>query len=270
MSQVEQVYESAILTKDFQTGRYVSYETDYRVFDVDSEETAVAAVEALIPLLYKGMSLVSVSSSERTAETTWTIKANYEYKAGAADDEPESTFSFDTSGGTKHITHSIRTVSKASVSPDYKQAINYNGETVSGVDITMPVMNFSETHYFKPSRVNTAFKKKIAALTGKVNDAAFKGYEKGEVLFLGASGSRQGTGSDDLWEITYKFAVSPNQKTLTVGTLTVSNKEGWHYAWARFANDIDANAENLVANPIGLYVEQVYEYGSLGGLGIGC
>jgi hypothetical protein len=43
----------------------------------------------------------------------------------------------------------------------------------------MPVYNFSETHFFKKSKVSTSFKKKIMELTGKVNNSSFKGFAKG-------------------------------------------------------------------------------------------
>lgn len=280
-TRVEQIYDApsmdAELKQNASTGqkftRYTSAEIEYNVFEVTEETLAIEAVKGTAPETYLNMNLQGFSVSERINENTWRIAANYAYVQNENTDdsevENESTFSFDTSGGTKHLTHSIKTIEKASNSPDYKQAINYDGSTVQGVDITMPTMNFSETHYFKPSKVSTSFKKKIADLTGKVNDSSFKGYSKGEVLFLGASGSRRGTGRKDLWEISFKFAVSPNQSGLKIGDLSISKKEGWQYLWVRYATDTDASKENLVSKPLGAYVEQVYEYGSLRGLGIG-
>ena len=61
--------------------------------------------------------------------------------------------------------------------PDYGGAISVDSEgNVNGIDITMPVMNFSETHYFRASKVTTAYKKRLAELTGTVNNGKFKGY----------------------------------------------------------------------------------------------
>ena len=106
-------------------------------------------------------------------------------------------------------------------------------------------------------------------LTGKVNSSSFKGFDAGEVLFLGASGTRRGTGSKDLWEITFKFAVSPNTKNLKVGDISVGSKKGWEYMWVKYQSDIDNSRENIIAKPVGVYIEQVYEYANLRGLGIG-
>ena len=93
--------------------------------------------------------------------------------------------------------------------PDFGGAIGVDNDgNVNGVDITMPVMHFSETHFFKASCVTTTFKKRLAGLTGTINKSAFRGFQAGEVLFLGAAGTRRGTDSEDEWEITYRFAVS--------------------------------------------------------------
>lgn len=133
----------------------------------------------------------------------------------------------------------------------------------------MPVMNFSETHYFSPGKVSTSYKKRIADLTGKVNAASFKGYSAGEVLFLGASGSRRGKHSSDYWEISFKFAVSPNTSDLKIGTIAVGNKKGWDYLWVRYADDVSTDKKALIKKPVAAYIEKVYESGNFGGLGIG-
>lgn len=278
---VERVYEAGSLNSESKLNnitserftRFTSAEIEYIVTEVETEEEAIDEVREQAPEVYQNMTIQGYSVSERCGANAWRVSANYAYVQGENTDdaevEQESSFQFDTSGGTKHLTHSLATVSKASGSPDYKQAINYDGNSVQGVDVTMPVFNFSETHYFKPSKVSTSFKKKIAEMTGKVNSSSFKWYDKGEVLFLGASGSRTGTSRKDLWAITFKFAVSPNQSNLKVGDLNIGKKEGWQYLWVRFANDVDSSKENLVSKPIGAYVEQVYEYANLRGLGIG-
>lgn len=71
------------------------------------------------------------------------------------------------------------------------------------------------------------------------------------------------------WEITFRFAASPNVTNLSLGNITVAAKEGWHYLWVRFADDEDNAAHTLIKKPIAAYVEQVYEYGDFSGLGIG-
>ena len=140
---------------------------------------------------------------------------------------------------------------------------------MNGVDVTMPVLNFTETHTMAGSRVSTSYKKSVAALTGTVNRSSFRGFAAGEVLFLGASGQKRSRKASAPWEITFRFAVSPNQSSLSVGKLKVSNKKGWDYLWVRYADKVSDNRKNVIKEPVAAYVEQVYPEGDFGNLGLG-
>ena len=182
----------------------------------------------------------------------------------------ESQYSFDTGGGTQHVTQSIVNVGKYAATgftaPDFMGAIGVTDDRVEGTDITVPVFNFTETHYIEKALVTGAYKLALFSLTGKVNGSGFKGFAKGEVLFLGASGSKRGL---DDWEITFRFAASPNVAGLSLGSITGISKEGWQYLWVRFIDDEDPTAKALIKRPVSAYVEQVYSYGDFSNLGIG-
>jgi hypothetical protein len=150
--------------------------------------------------------------------------------------------------------------------PDFEGAIGVTSDSVEGIDITVPVYNFAETHYIPVASVTSFYKAALFALTGSVNNAAFRGFAAGEVLFLGASGSQRG---QDDWEITFRFAASPNVTGLTVGSITNIDKRGWDYLWVRYADMEDTTAKALVKRPVAVYVEQVYPFADLSGLGIG-
>lgn len=179
-----------------------------------------------------------------------------------------STFAFDTGGGTQHITQSKQTVAKypADTAPDFKGAVGVTNDSVEGVDITVPVYQFSETHYLPDETVTSAYRMTLFQLTGRVNAGVFKGFSAGEVLFLGASGSRRGYGD---WEITYRFAASPNVSNLTIGDITGIDKKGWEYLWVRYADSEDTVAKALVKKPLAVYIERVYDNGDMSLLGIG-
>ena len=83
------------------------------------------------------------------------------------------------------------------------------------------------------------------------------------------AGSLRGNDPTDRWEISYKFAVSPNQSGLTIGANTGIAKKGWEYLWVQYGDDVDATAQVLIKKPVAVYVEQVYPFASFGGLGIG-
>ena len=94
----------------------------------------------------------------------------------------------------------------------------------------------------------------------------------GECLFLGASGSRRQQGqnpNDGDWEITFKFAASPNAVNLQIGTITVASKKGWEYLWVRYEDAEDDAASMLVKKPVAAYVEKVYEDADFAVLGLG-
>jgi len=90
--------------------------------------------------------------------------------------------------------------------------------------------------------------------------------EKPNGSALGASGSKRG---DADWEITFRFAASPNRTNFQVGPITVAAKKGWEYLWVRYADAEDATVKVLVKRPVAAYVEKVYPDGSFAALGIG-
>jgi hypothetical protein len=185
-----------------------------------------------------------------------------------------SQYSFDTTGGTAHITQSLSTVASYGVGvadvPDYKQAINVTKEGVGGVDIGKGSLRFTYTGNFP--FVTRKYFRTLRDLTYTVNDATFFGFAAGEVLFTGASGNYEAGKSP--WKITFNFEVSPNQTNIVifgdVGTpatsLIVSAKKGHEYLWCSYKDVIAAG--EFTARPVAAYVEQVYESKSLKKLGI--
>lgn len=256
-----------------------SAELLYTITGTADEATAIATLKATAPTVLHNMKRQPVTVEPVHVDTTnpdkciWTGTVNYApFEYQEPPETGDSSFSFDTGGGTQHITQSLSTVHRYAASgtaPDFKGAIGVTHDNVEGVDITVPVYNFSETHYLSAATVTTAYKGTLFQLTGKVNSGSFRGLAAGECLFLGASGSRRGTGPDDDWEITFRFAGSPNRTGITVGPISGIAKKGWEYLWVRYQDAEDAIAKALVKKPIAAYVEKVYEEADLSVLGIG-
>jgi len=174
------------------------------LFVIDGTDDNLAAHAALLehaPSEYEDLVLQS-THIERIAEYSW--EASARYGMTEAKQAGQSQYSFDTGGGTQHITQSLATIGRyaapGAVAPDYQGAIGVTSEQVQGVDITVPVFQFSETHYFADVVVTDAYKGALFSLTGTVNAGPFRNFAPGEVLFLGASGSKRGR---EPWEITY-------------------------------------------------------------------
>jgi hypothetical protein len=247
----------------FSDGISSSYELRYIITGTDDETDVLAALIGSAPDIYYGMRRMAVEA-EPLGGGIWQCTVPYEGKN-------ETVYTFETGGSTQHITQSLATIARHAPSgftaPDFFGAIGVNGDSIDGVDVTVPVFNFTETYRFPGATVSGTFKMNLFNCTGKVNNASFRGFAAGEVLFMGASGTK--TGIDD-WEISYKFAASPNVTSLAVGGgITVSAKKGWEYLWVRFADAEDTTAKALVKRPVAAYVEQVYPTANFSTLGIG-
>lgn len=239
-----------------------SYELKFVVTGSDDETDILSAIKSTAPTSWYAMRRMQVEC-EPVGGGIWLVTVPYEGKN-------EAVYTFETGGGTAHITQSFGTTRYApagSTAPDFYGAIGVNGDSVDGVDITIPTFNFTETYRFPGSTVSGTYKMILFNLTGKTNNATFRGLAAGEVLFLGASGTK--TGIDD-WEIAFKFAASPNVSSLALGGgITVTAKPGWDYLWIRFADAEDTTAKALVKRPVAAYVEKVYQAADFSLLGIG-
>jgi len=270
--EVREKFESRKLVKTV-TGTNSSAELAYVVLGTDDDIAARDALEAGSPATYATLPRQSVQV-EPLGPKLWDGQVRYGHENNSNQIQTgESTFSFDTGGGTQHITQSLQTVGRFPASgqtaPDFKGAIGVTPDAVEGVDITVPVYQFSETHYKPDNQVTGTYKGVLFELTGRVNADTFKGFAPGEVLFLGASGSRRvqmGESAD--WEITYRFAASPNRTGLSIGGISGISKKGWEYLWVRYVDRADPLAKALVKRPIAAYVERVYESGNFSGLGL--
>jgi hypothetical protein len=269
----EEHYESRKITAG-NTNR--SAEFKYIVRGTDNEVAVKGLIASSTAATYDGLVRGDYSIEPVHIDTTspdaciMQVTVHYVEPTAPQAETDAGTFSFDTSGGTQHITQSLSQVDiytkDDAFPPDLGGAIGVTRDSVEGVDIAVPVYSFSETHYFADSVVNDTYKGKLFRLTGKVNNASFKGCAAGECLFLGASGSKRG---GEKWEITFKFAASPNVTNKTIGSITGINKKGWEYLWVRYTEQVDDTANALVMTPQNVVISKVYDDGNFADLGIG-
>jgi hypothetical protein len=268
------------IIEHFESGKAVSgqeatRELRYIVTDESSETAVVTLAASTAPVSLAGFGTGRILRRKTISVTplggnVWDVVVPYE---GVDADEDESQRSFETAGGTFHMTQSLATVGvypevevPFAPPPDFKGAIGVNGDNVDGVDVTIPLFNFTETKRVPAAAMTRAYQFTLCNLTGCVNSDAFKGFAAGEVLFLGASGSQKGV---DEWEVAFKFAASPNATDLPVGDFTVDAKKGWEYLWVRYEDAADDDAKALVKRPVAAYVEQVYRIADFADLEIG-
>lgn len=182
---------------------------------------------------------------------------------------PPVQIRIDSTGGTQRITQSLRTVKRYGALynsggelvgqmaeedvPDFKGAIGFDGEKVEGCDIVIPQMNVVETFRLDPEEFDGSYVRTIRDLTGSVNEAPFRLWDAGEVLFLGGQAGQRGT---EQWELTLNYAISTNEDAIFVGDIGPIEKLGWDYLWVRYVDSADKNSQVRV--PRYAYVEEVY------------
>lgn len=212
----------------------------------------------------------------------WHLSVNYS-KEGADDEEATAPIrksrSFDTSGGQEHITQAIAgkvsEKGKTANLVDGDKIIGFDGTNVNGVDIIVPQLSFQENYEVPSSYVKAEYIKKVSQATGTTNNAEFRGFKQGEVLFLGCSGSQEWDKErgDGPWALSYKFAISPNAganqtlPALTIGEITGIEKKGHEYLNTYYEDDVKDN--KLWKVPKIVWVHQVYRETNFADLGIG-
>lgn len=220
-------------------------------------------------------------------DDAWQVTINYE-KEGADNEEQAEPLkrsrSFDTSGGMQHITQAIPIGSGQtldfekrfpSTATNQSGAIGVDSDNVGGVDVVVPALQWTETYDVPSTYVTSNYIKTVAELTGTVNQADFRTFKAGEVLFLGCSGTHEWDSEkgDGPWSLSYKFSASPNAgagqtlPAIRVGSITGVEKKGHDYLWVRY--ETSADSVGLLKLPKAVYVDKVYRDGDFSKLGIG-
>jgi len=210
-------------------------------------------------LVRKRLSLTHIGGGNYEAECTWS-------GLGIENDEPTFVeLSFSTQGKTEHITQSLNTTRYAGTADDHGGQIGVTKDGVEGVDVTVTGLTWTETHIFPNADCDNAYLLLLKSITGKVNDDDFRGHSAGEVLFLGASGSRKNALQ---WQIEFAFVAIPNASSLTVGSITGIEKKGHEYMWITWDKE-EIDGEFVKSVPRAVYVEQVYPTADFSSLNIG-
>jgi hypothetical protein len=263
----------------------------YKLFGTANDVEVHAAVNQQIGTIGYGWQYPGVSDAQLWAESysiaflgdnAWQVTINYE-KTGA---EPETSDplkrsrSFDTTGGTQHITQAESEVGYPSGfgGANYQfMAIGVDANGVNGVDIVAPQLQWQESYEVPNAYVTSNYIKSLAMVTGTTNNASFRSFAAGEVLFVGCSGSQEwddqkGRGP---WSLSYRFIASPNAgagQTLpakSVGDITGIEKKGHEYLWVRYEESVAGASNALLKKPKAVYVNKVYRESSFSLLGIG-
>lgn len=240
-------------------------EVKYLVIDATDKGSALAAVWEEAPDYIDNARTVKKEMRVDGYDDDRSLSISVVYQRGdigfGNDDNAteKATVSFECSAGTTHIDQAYRQ-RRVFGDDDADCLIGYQPTTgaIEGVDIVIPVMRETHTKKMSLRKLNSSYKRTIAELTGRVNESEFKGWQRGEMLFLGASFSA--TEDDSIVMVTYQFAIAPNETRNMFG-VSVS-KLGHEYTWAMFKK------KSVPPKPSSIYVSQVYQFGNFGKLGL--
>lgn len=256
-----------------------SYVKSYKIFGTADDTILHAEINSEISIYgqywqYPGLPNMKLYAESYSVsflgDNAWQVQISYS-KDGAEDGtEPlKRARTFDTSGGTKHMTQAFGESRFGAGAPDQKMAIGVDSSGVNGIDIVVPQLQWQESYDVPNSYVTSSWVRGVAGVTGTTNNAAFRGFEAGEVLFVGCAGSQEwddqkGRGP---WSLAFRFVAEKNVTGQTIGDISGVSKKGHEYLWVRYEDAVDSNV--LLKKPKAVYVNKVYRESDFSALGIG-
>jgi len=230
--------------------------------------------------IFEGLPLTGVEVTTRVNSEFYKARVTYEVTFQVVQRENETeprTEQFNTIGGQVHVSYGLRVIDEVGEGSEaLGAAINYDGETIGGLDITAPAYSFSLTVKKLNSEVTDAYQRILHELTGKVNDANVKFFLVRGLKFLGARGSiirdlaldEVGNTTEPLWEITYEFAGRRAEFDIPVGEFNVPLKLGWDYIDVVYRDKDDPESKSMIRVPKSVRVLQIFEEDDFNKLGI--
>lgn len=251
----------------------------YIVTGTTDDMAAIRAAYNYAPPKKEGLVKSKATIDTRATEDTWKIRVEYTEDeittASFKDEDRKYTGTFSIGGGTQHIETSLATVGEYWDTSVYPSGSDYPGciepdidGNPRGLDIPSPVFKFAETHVLSSSKVSTAYKRQMAYATRCMNQRTFRGFESGEVLFLGVTGYQEGGNLNSAWNLTFEFAVQQNQSNIKVGNITVPAKFGWDYLWKQIESRTNTEGK-VFKKTTAVFVERIYVPIDFSVLGIG-
>ena len=189
-------------------------------------------------------------------------------------DAGDWTWGFNATVETEHVTHGKAHI--ADYAAPGKTAANHKGAigvtldgSIEGVDWYFPKFEWWEKHvlqYIGPAAA-WAFSTTLASFGGALNNAMFRGFGPGQVLFLGGTGERSNT-RPGLFEVNAKFRAQPDKTGIVLGDITGIAKKAWEYLWIESGPSISNPAAGMEQVPIGAHVERMADWLDFSQLGL--
>lgn len=251
------------------TGKGPTAVVNYFVSGTDDEREVRLAVLAFSPSTYEGVLVLLSTSQEHMGGGVWSATAEYGTGEQQSSADPSEGGNGGAGGGggggnsndghnpgeaspigphvsvsirsrQEHITQALFTTTSQNAGetrpdPDNKGAIGVDRNGVSGCDIDVPEITWTETWTFNPDFITFGYVRRLAYMHGRVNSEKFRGFEAGEVKFLGADIPEL----DDMGrqKVTFHFHAEFNNAECQLSESLVVNKEGHDYLEVEYEPD---------------------------------
>ncbi len=149
---------------------------------------------------------------------------------------------------------------------DVGDLIGVDGENVTGVDKRIPKSQYIIETDVNNLALTATYWRRIMDYTGTVNNATWKIWARGEVLFAGARIVRRGKGQN---RARFTFLISSNETIQITTTSGVQNVEkgGWEYLWIERLKTTDGGRIKMEVQAV--HVATIYDSNNFLQLGIG-
>lgn len=169
-----------------------------------------------------------------------------------------SAFRFDTTGATINIKAAKEHIASypdgAPVDP-HKGSIGVTKKgDVEGAEIVVPALKLTYSYKHAAGIVNEDYARSLASVTGMTNSDDFRGFQPGELLYIGSTGE---DGTETEASVDYIFVASQNVTDLTIGDIADIVKDGHHYLWIEFKNEVEDGQPTV--QPQRVHIERVYD-----------
>ena len=211
---------------------------------------------------------VEATSGIYKASITWaSLSYQYAFKVGGQQQQIRCDISLTNSYGNVPGDPMFVPGAKGTV-------IGWDKRTVHGCSIYVPVVTWTESIEVPASQWSFDYEAKVTAMNqAPVNNATFRGYPAGDVLFQGMQANAS-TQNPDFVTASYEFSMSKGNyvasgNALTIGSITNIEKAGWDWLDVCYIFDKSQDETHILAFPDYVLVHQVYHRSSFAVLNIG-
>lgn len=198
----------------------------------------------------------------------WDVEVTYGTLAGKQPEAGDVRWTFDTTGGTMHITNALEHIADyPSTAPNHGGAIGVSDSGIEGCEIGTAARKWTETWMMNALSVGFSYGDTLEALTFTTNSETFRGKPAGHVLFLGASGGGS-TKDPRYFEMTFNFATGRAISSATICGISGVSKLPWEWLWYEYEKQTGENSKKI-QKLIAIHRERVFDPGNFSLLGIG-